>query len=809
MEQRSVAGLLSGITVVDLATPWGEYAGRLLADLGATVLKVEPPGGAAARSMPPFDDRPGAGTRSLYWETVAAGKQAYTADLATAAGRDAVLALLRGADVLVESFAPGTMDALGLGYEALADVNPRLVHVSVTPYGQTGPKANWPATELTIEAASGRMARQGDGDRPPIPIGFPQAAFHAGSQAAADAIIALNERERSGRGQHLDVSAQAAMVWTLMDATGYPALTGGDPPGAGDDRAAASDRPGFTSATPCGDGWIVATIQPQAMGRGMPGAIAALRGTEYAVDELAEVDWSVFEERYLAGGVRQEALLAVYQVLQTFLARASRREIQAWAAAADLRVAPVNDAAELLGSPQLNGRGFWESEDGVRVAGFPARLSRAQPTRRPAPAVAVGAPPPLPAAPASVAGSRDGNAFAGLKVLDFTWVAAGPLTAKAFADHGATVVKVESGTRIDLVRALPPFKDNIPGPNRSQWQGNTNSSKLSLALNLAAPEGRAIARRLALEWADVVMDSFTPGTMKRFGLDSESLRTERPDLITFSTCLMGQTGPYATYGGFGNHGAAIAGITHLTGWPGRPPSGPYGPYTDIITPRFGVATLAAAVLERRRTGLGVAIDLSQVECGVRFIEPVVLDAAVNGRVAGPSGIHSARSFPHGVYPTRGTERFVAVEVETPEQWRALCTVIGAPEWVDGDTRTMAGRRAIADAVDARVAAWAADRGPFDAEAELVAAGVPAAAIHRATDLHRDPQLAAHGFFVPFEHPEIGHVPYDGFATRFSAMDHSLRTRAPLLGEHTVDVLVGILGLTEDEIVELAAKEVFS
>ena len=180
MEQRSVAGLLSGITVVDLATPWGEYAGRLLADLGATVLKVEPPGGAAARSMPPCDDRPGAEGRSLYWDTVAAGKQAYTADITTPEGRDAVLALLRGADVLVESFAPGTMEALGLGYEVLAEMNPRLVHVSVTPYGQTGPKANWPATELTIEAASGRMARQGDGDRPPIPIGFPQAAFTPG-----------------------------------------------------------------------------------------------------------------------------------------------------------------------------------------------------------------------------------------------------------------------------------------------------------------------------------------------------------------------------------------------------------------------------------------------------------------------------------------------------------------------------------------------------------------------------------------------------------------------------------------------------
>ncbi|MCC6386225.1 MAG: CoA transferase [Dehalococcoidia bacterium] len=803
-------GLLADITVLDLATPWGEYAGRLLADLGAMVFKLEPPEGAAARSLPPFDTRPGREGRSLYWEAAAAGKQAFVADPATSNGAARIRELVRGADVLVESFAPGTMDAWGLGYDALSKLNPGIVYVSVTPYGQDGPKAAWPATELTVEASSGRMARQGDGDRPPIPIGFPQSAFHAGAQAAADAIIALNERERSGLGQHLDVSAQAAMVWTLMDATGYPALTGGDPPGAGDDRKAASDRPGFTSATPCGDGWVVATLQPQALGRGMPGAIAALSGTPFAVDELASVDWSEFEERVLNGGVRQEALLAVYQVTQAYLSRATRGAIQAWAAESDVRVAPVNDAAELLASPQLKARGFWVERGGTTAPGYPARLSRGQPGTAAAPGPATAPPPSVPARAAPpVDGPRDGEAFAGLKVLDLTWVAAGPLTAKALADHGATVVKVESGTRMDLVRALPPFKDNIPGPNRSQWQGNTSSSKRSLTLNLATEQGRALARRLALEWADVVMDSFTPGTMARLGLDSESLRAARPDLITFSTCLMGQTGPYATYGGFGNHGAAISGITHLTGWPGRPPAGPYGPYTDIITPRFAVATVAAAVLERRRTGMGVAIDLSQVECGVRFIEPVLLDAAANGHIAGPSGIESARSSPHGVYQTLGTERFIAVEVEHARQWRALCGVIGAPGWTDGSLDTVDARRAIAGEIDARIAAWAAGRTAFEAERAMVTAGVPAAAIRRATDLHRDPQLAHRGFFVPFDHPEIGRVPYDGFATRFSAKAVSLHTRAPLLGEHTVEVLTEIFGMAEDEVAELAALDVFS
>jgi len=207
--------------------------------------------------------------------------------------------------------------------------------------------------------------------------------------------------------------------------------------------------------------------------------------------------------------------------------------------------------------------------------------------------------------------------------------------------------------------------------------------------------------------------------------------------------------------------------------------------------------------------MGVAIDLSQVECGVRFIEPVLLDAAANGHIAGPGGIESARSFPHGVYQTQGTERFVALEVEDAGQWRALCAVIDAPGWADGSLDHASARRAIAEEIDARIAAWAAGRTAFDAERALVAAGVPAAAVQRATDLHRDPQLAHRGFFVPFDHPEIGRVPYDGFATRFSAKAVSLHTRAPLLGEHTVEVLTEILGLSEDEIAGLAMLDVFS
>ena len=237
------------------------------------------------------------------------------------------------------------------------------------------------------------------------------------------------------------------------------------------------------------------------------------------------------------------------------------------------------------------------------------------------------------------------SAFAGLKVADFAWVGVGPMISKALADHGACVVHVESRTRVDVLRRLPPFKDGEAGLDRSQFMANFNTSKLGLTLDLATDGGLALARRLA-DWADVVLESFTPGTMQKFGLDYATLSRKRPELVMLSTCLRGQTGPESTYAGFGGQGAALSGLHSITGWPDREPWGPWGAYTDFINPRFGVAALSAALIHRQRTGEGQYIDLAQTEAGIRFLEPLVLDYTKNGRVAGLTGHDSAYACPH-------------------------------------------------------------------------------------------------------------------------------------------------------------------
>jgi benzylsuccinate CoA-transferase BbsF subunit len=275
-----------------------------------------------------------------------------------------------------------------------------------------------------------------------------------------------------------------------------------------------------------------------------------------------------------------------------------------------------------------------------------------------------------------------------------------------------------------------------------------------------------------------------------------------------STCLRGQTGPERAFGGFGSQGAAIAGIHGLTGWPDRPPVGPWGAYTDFIAPRYGVSTLGSALLHRWRTGEGQYIDFSQVEAAIHFIEPLLLDYEASGRVPPASGLDSDRACPHGVYRTAGAERFIAIATETAEQWHALldaAPINAAPlsAFARPELDDLAARLAVREAIDKALSAWCATEQAFPLAERLRAAGVPASAVQRSTDLYEDPQLAERGFFVTLDHAVMGPTPYDGPVTIFSETPGIPRTAAPALGQHTDHILRELLGLGDDEIAQAA------
>ena len=387
--------------------------------------------------------------------------------------------------------------------------------------------------------------------------------------------------------------------------------------------------------------------------------------------------------------------------------------------------------------------------------------------------------------------------FAGINVADFAWVGVGPISSKYLADHGATVVRVESENRPDVLRGGGPFKDAIPGWNRSQFFGDFNTSKQSLALDLKSDEAVEIAKKL-IAWSDVVIESFAPGAFERMGLSYDDVRKLNPEIIMVSTCLMGQTGPAASLAGYGYHAAAIAGFYEVTGYPDRSPSGPWTAYTDTIAPRFISALLGAAIDHRRRTGKGCYIDLAQLEAALHFLAPEILDFQATGFAPTRAGNRARDAAPQGCYPCAGTDQWCAIAVDSDEQWRALCNEIGKSELAAGFA-THSDRLGAHDEIDDVLAEWTGKQDPRDVMHRLQAAGVPAGMVQRSSDLLTDPQYAHREFYRFMDHAEMGHIPYAGHQYRIRGYGNGPRGPAPLLGEHSFEVLTQVLGLEEDEV----------
>lgn len=401
--------------------------------------------------------------------------------------------------------------------------------------------------------------------------------------------------------------------------------------------------------------------------------------------------------------------------------------------------------------------------------------------------------------------------FAGTTILEFGGGAAGPVATRYFADHGATVIRVESRQRPDFLRMLKFTPDTPGGVDAAEHFAVLNVNKLSVALDLTKPEGVAVARRLAL-WVDAIAENFAPGAMAKWRLDYASLVQDRPDLVMISTCLNGQTGPQRSYPGFGGQGSALSGFNHLTGWPDRAPVGPYGTITDSLSPRFAALLLGSALYHRHRTGRGQHIDLSQVEAGIVCLSEAMLAWSANGEVMGRLGNLSRHAAPHGVYRCAdedGRERWVAIAVHDDHDWRALGRALGDPPWArDPRWATTAERLAGVDDLERRLEEWTrARRAPAVVDV-LVAAGLDAAMVEDLADVHDDPQLAHRGHFAYVDHAVLGHHPAEHNAIRFSATTATLRAPAPRLGEHTEHVLRTLYGMSAEEFTRLRAARVF-
>jgi crotonobetainyl-CoA:carnitine CoA-transferase CaiB-like acyl-CoA transferase len=397
----------------------------------------------------------------------------------------------------------------------------------------------------------------------------------------------------------------------------------------------------------------------------------------------------------------------------------------------------------------------------------------------------------------------------GLKVLDLAWVVAGPLVGRALADFGAVVVRVESAQRLDTARVLGPFPRGETDPQASVAFDSCNAGKFGLTLDLRREDAREVARDLAA-WADVVVESFVPGQMAKFGLDYPRLKAINPGLIMVSSSLMGQTGPNAELTGFGNIGAAMSGLQRIVGARGEAPLGPFGPYTDYVAPRFALLALLAAIDHRRRTGEGRHLDISQVEATVGLIAPQILDYEANGRVTEANGNRDDHLSPNGVFRAHGEDRWVAITARSDAEWRRLAGLIGGAALAD-DARfsTLAGRKRDEDALEAIIAAWTADQDALEVERRLQAIGVPAHVVAESADICSDPQLLARGSFITLPHPRAGEIVIDAARYDLSETPAQYARSAPTFGRDNRYVLSEILGYADARIEALSAAGALS
>ena len=797
---------LSAYRVLDLTDERGQFAGYLLAQLGADVICIEPPEGQRSRRQGPFVDAEPGDERSLWHLAYNRGKRSVVA------GGEQLAALAAGADVVLDC------GAVPVDLAALRADNPALITVSITPFGSDGPKAGWLAGDLTLAAAGGVLSVTGDKDRPPVRISQPQSWLHGCADAVSATSIALTERARSGLGQHIDVSCQQSLIAAtqfcmmnaLVDLPPATRIAGGLELGPFTLR--------FVYA--CADGHVSVTYLFGSVIGPYTNRLFRWMFDEGACDAgLADKNWITFATDVLEGRENIAELDRATEAIEAFTAGRTQRELVETAGIKGALIAPIHTSRNILDLDHLAARRFWSPltvpgrSDPVRVAGPFARLHGsplttlgpppalgehtaevlAEPARRPSV-------PATPATPVGQAGPGTAGALDGLKVLDLFWALAGPGTTRTLADHGATVIRIESEQRPELLRAASPFR--APGNDfeGSMQYHSTNASKMHLQLNLSAPESREVLFDL-VRWADVVTESFTPRAMRSMGLGYELFRSINPRIIMVSSCLMGQDGPLRDYAGFGTAGAAYGGFYPITGWPDRLPAGPYTAYTDYISPRFTVAAILAAVGHRERTGEGQYLDLSQMELGLQMLAPGLLDDELHGRIGMRRGNRDPYLSPHVVAPAgpAGQDRWIALACHTDAQWATLAGLCGRADLAG---LTVAERLERVDEIEAVVCAWTAGQDPAALQEQLQDAGIDAHQVQNSAECVTDPQLVLRRQFREVPHPIYGTTFVEGPAFTLSRTPGGPLWGGPPMGTHNQDVLGGLLGYDDDRIAEL-------
>jgi crotonobetainyl-CoA:carnitine CoA-transferase CaiB-like acyl-CoA transferase len=782
---------LSGLRVIECAGWNGVYAGRLLADAGADVVRIIPPSGDPLAAEPPFF----ANGRSIQEAWYNAGKRVVPIDLTTGAGQSALLSLLTTADILIEDWQP---NAAPLTEAQMSAAGSALARVSVTPMGLDGPLHDWRTNDLVANALSGVASVTGNAETPPL-TGYGNQSHHTvGLYGAICALAAHRAARLSGQPQHVDLSAHEAMVtcteqvlmqWFFPEGTWQNAIA---------PRQGSLHWSGAYEIYPGKDGTgVMVTAALRFVDVLLPWLKA-----DSAAGDLAD------PEKYPNVVAMIRDLPYVMSVLRNWVATYDGDDLFFEGQKRHQPFGAVYGIPKVLQSPQIAARGYLQDVEvpGAGPVPFPGRLYRTD-ADGPRPGLAVTA-----AVDDLAWGERartpsseavdPARPLAGVRVMDFTHVLAGPFGTRVLADLGADVIKVMTGSRSGGA--------NGPGhPYYTCW----NRNKRSILLDMRSEEGLEVARALAAK-SDIIIDNFSAGVLARWGLDRAGLHATNPRISVITMGGMGQDGPWKDMVTYAPTIHALTGLTYLTNPPGRHDLGYGFSLTDHLSGLAAALASLEALEHRERTGEGLSVDLSQYELGLGLMAPALIDCLANGTAPEPVGNrHPFDAWaPHGIYPAAGEDRWVAIAVRGDAEWRTLCEVIGRAG-LAGDPRfaTHQARIANQDALDAEIAAWTATRERYDIARQCQAAGIAAGPVQGAADLaNNDPQLAARAFFTTSTHNDRwGEYGIDAFPARFNGHRPGPYEAVHELGEDTFDVATGLLGLGDAEFAELAAQGVFS
>jgi crotonobetainyl-CoA:carnitine CoA-transferase CaiB-like acyl-CoA transferase len=787
-----MAAPLAHLRVVDLTDLRGAFAGRLLADLGADVVKVEPTHGDPERLRGPFAGGIGAADRGLAFLYRNANKRGATLDLHDADGWHRFCALCERADVLIENLGPEAQHRHGLAPEEVRARHPHLVHLALADFGLSGPRSGWRLEALPAFAASGALHACGFPDR--APCWLPGYAAHdcASVFGVAGALAALLDRARHGRGQTVEVSVQEAALnglnpWSIPLADYhrmYPML----PP------VPTRNADGAYYVLETADGFV----------RVLPGsprqwrAFVALLGSPEA---LAGPEWEMPLFRLLNADV-------IRLIAAGALVARARAEVLAEGRRLDVPITPVNEPDDFVAEAQTRARGYFRRTafphlGDAPFAPAPFNFSRTPAVlARPAPSPGAdegGFPPRTTEVPR---GGGDGPVLAGLRVVDLGVGVAIPETGWLLAELGADVIKLESRANVDFLRRVTAEPD---APDRSWTFNDASRGHRSVALDLRDARARELALRLCAA-ADVVLENNRGGVVGGWGLDYEDVRRVRPDVVYVTSQGYGRGGPLGEASAYGPLNSAFAGLTWLWNHADAPyPAGSALNHPDHVAAKLSAVAVLAALEHRRRTGEGQLVEMSQAEAAAYLIGEFYLEGPCTGTRPAQRGNAVAWAAPHGVYPCAGADRWCAIAVVDDAAWTRLAGVLG---WADDPTlHTLAGRLAARDAIDARLTAWTVTRSAETVAAALQAAGVSVSVVENGDDHRACAHLAARGAIVTVEHPEIGAERHSGNPIRFSRTPLAAPRPAPRLGADTEAVLSRWLGLAPDAVARLVAEGV--